>query len=396
MVRLSFSEPKIVAVGPDPRTAGWGPYQFPELFRTREGRLVCTFQDRRDSTVDYNLPSRRFVSRDGGESWQETAPDAFEADQGVLLPNGERVFFLPDRSVRESEVSLPKPVGKTISLGVTVYRVEDFAPGTMKMTFPMRRVLPDGTVLTEEPEIRWKHAFVYTRSGMLVLPSARGRLRIAPDGTLWMPHYTAGGISPENGGFIPYHTNYLFSSSDGGRSWDLRHFLPYVPDIRTHPQAYFLEGWNENDIGFAPDGTCFRLVRLDGRWPPRHTPMHIVRSADGTNWTDPEPFSEHGVWPCILTLRCGVTLASYGRPGVKLRATADPSCRVWDEPVELVHSDGKPQTAPENVLPRATCGYTEMIALDDHTAAMVYTDFTVPDAEGNPHKTVLFRTVTAE
>jgi hypothetical protein len=50
----------------------------------------------------------------------------------------------------------------------------------------------------------------------------------------------------------------------------------------------------------------------------------------------------------------------------------------------------------ETMEDQATCGYTNMIALDDHTAALVYSDFTVKDADGVPHKTMMFRTVTVE
>lgn len=394
MTRLKLSPAHIIAVGPDSRKAGWGPFQFPNLFQTGDGTLVCSFRDCADSEAAYNDPSRRFFSTDRGEHWTETAYDAFAAEEGLLLDNGERILFEPLSSIPESDVQLPKPIGSTFLFGSTAYRASDFPKDVLELTWPMQRVLPDGTVLREKPILNWPYAFVRTRAGVLVRPAPRGRLRQGPDGTLWMPHYTAGGVDPENGGYVPYHCIYLFSSSDRGHSWNLRDFLPYTPDIRRHPLAFYLEGWNENDIGFAPDGTMFRLLRLDGRWPPRHTPMHITWSSDGEHWSEPIPFDDHGVWPCILPLACGVTLASYGRPGVQLRATEDPSCRKWDAPVELVHSDGLASDDPANVLVRATCAYTEMIALDDRTAGLVYSDFTIRDEAGTPRKTILFRTVT--
>ena len=44
----------------------------------------------------------------------------------------------------------------------------------------------------------------------------------------------------------------------------------------------------------------------------------------------------------------------------------------------------------------ATCSYTDLGPLDDHTAGMIYSDFTVKDAEGKMRKSILFRTITVE
>ena len=68
----------------------------------------------------------------------------------------------------------------------------------------------------------------------------------------------------------------------------------------------------------------------------------------------------------------------------------------WEEPIELVHSDGFKEPSRESVLVRATCGYTNMIALDDHTAALIYSDFRVKDETGSPRKCIMFRTITVE
>lgn len=117
--------------------------------------------------------------------------------------------------------------------------------------------------------------------------------------------------------------------------------------------------------------------------------MYLVRSTDkGQTWSDPVPFDERGVWPQLLTLKCGVTLAAYGRPGFFIRATEDPACLKWEERVRLV-PDG-------NRKYRSTCSYSDLIALDECTAGLVYTDFTVRDENGVARKTVLFRTITVE
>ena len=45
---------------------------------------------------------------------------------------------------------------------------------------------------------------------------------------------------------------------------------------------------------------------------------------------------------------------------------------------------------------KATCSYCDMVAIDARTAGLVYSDFTVEDAEGIPRKSMMFRTITVE
>ena len=172
--------------------------------------------------------------------------------------------------------------------------------------------------------------------------------------------------------------------------------LLYKPDTDVDPQAYFYEGYGENDITLAPDGSMIRLIRTNGD-TIKPGPCYFTRSTDGGyTWSEPTQFDWLGVWPCLLTLKCGVTLASYGRPGIRVRATADPACLEWDEPVEILESIRKPEPYPGHTLNTASCCYTNMIALDDRTAALVYSDFRVKDEQGIPRKTMMFRTITVE
>ena len=38
-MRIILSEPIVVAMGPESATTGWGPYQFPELVKLKDGRF---------------------------------------------------------------------------------------------------------------------------------------------------------------------------------------------------------------------------------------------------------------------------------------------------------------------------------------------------------------------
>ena len=81
-----------------------------------------------------------------------------------------------------------------------------------------------------------------------------------------------------------------------------------------------------------------------------------------------------------------MTLAAYGRPGLYVRATGDPGAASWGPRSALV--------APGTLM-QDTCSYAGLVALDDQTALIVYSDFHRPDAKGVKRKTILARTVTA-
>jgi hypothetical protein len=291
-------------------------------------------------------------------------------------------------------IPLPEPLC-TSRKGFSAYPIDAIPESVCSHTWQIHRINrdhPEG--YTEPVTLNWPHMFICTIRNVLIRPMARGRLRIAPDGTLWMPHYTPVGISPEDGSVgSEQMSNYLLRSTDHGHTWDLMNFLPFHP--ATEEEEKF-EGYNENDITFAPDGSMVRLIRTHVLYARATNPMMITRSTDGGHtWTQPVPFDFTGVWPCLKTLKCGITLATYGRPGLFLRATADPACMKWDDRIELIHSSGQPDT-PGSVVNRGTCSYTDMIELDDHTVGLAYSDFRVPDKNGIPRKTMMFRTVTVE
>lgn len=388
---IKISEPIIIAQGPSYEQCGWGAYQFPHLHRLPDGRIMCAFADSSDTVDAYGAERACFVSGDMGKTWERAREHDFDHLIGVELENGDRVHFLEQNSIKVTEdMVFPKPV--VTKYGISYYRPEDLNDSIYKnRSWMLHRVSKDHPEGREEAvTLNWPHNTVRVTKGILIPLQPWGELRKAPDGTLWMPDYTAG-LNPSNGGFSPYYSNYTFCSKDNGKTWELKHFLPFVPNTDEDPNSFLYEGYNENDIGFAPDGSYIRLIRLNGTSPLCKGPCVLVRSTDkGDTWSDPVVFADRGVWPRLCVLKCGVTLASYGRPGFFVRATSDPSCLNWEDPIELIH-------VPEGTSPwEATCGYSDLIPLDDHTAALAYTDFKIKDEDGIARKTVLFRTITVE
>ena len=390
-MKLNISDPVLVAMGPESLTAGWGAYQFPSIDITDQGRLVVTFNDCADSETAYGAEPVCMVSDDKGKTWMRDRICNY-LRLGVQLPNGDRVSFPGRTSIPMEGLELPQPIGVS-HMNHTIYRMEEVSEDIVEHTWILHRSTPENPQgKNEEVVLNWEDMLIRSCFGVLVRPWPRGRLRIGPDGTLWMPHYYLAGIDPETKAFVPYLCNYLFKSTDNGHTWEEVNCLPFYPENEPHPEAKKFEGYGENDITVTPDGSLIRLIRTGGNFPCLFT-----RSTDGgKTWSKPTEFDDHGVWPCLRTLKCGVTLATYGRPGVWLRATSDPSGVKWEEPIELVHSDGFKEPSRESVLVRATCGYTNMIALDDHTAALIYSDFRVKDETGSPRKCIMVRTITVE
>ena len=93
-----------------------------------------------------------------------------------------------------------------------------------------------------------------------------------------------------------------------------------------------------------------------------------------------------GVEPELLTLENGVTVVSYGRPGVELRFSCDGNGEKWTKPYVVQRGIG--------IACRATtCGYTKLFATGSDRFLIIYSDFDHKDAEGNLRKAIKAREV---
>ena len=412
-VSITLSKPYVVAQGGSWDDHHWGPYQFPALYRADDGRFLATYHTHIDSVDAYGKANPVCVSEDG-EHWTETDDPALIAQIGDLLPSGDRISVIATPPVPFDDARLPKPLNreKYRDMGEKVYLIDDIPGRPFEHKWPFKR-LPAGKrePVTDYSDVIWPNMFVNKVNrgaypGILPPFAINGHTRIAPDGTIWRTVEERCAVDPVNGGFNPFYCVYYFTSNDNARTFTFRSWIPYSPDTRENPNAFFVEGFNEGDISFMPDGSMITLLRTDST-----APSYIARSTDnGFTWSKPTIFDRIGVWPNLCTLRCGVTLASYGRPGLYLRATDDPTGMSWDDPIEIVPGEISAEKVKnlesgyfgtEGIsldLSRfdhpTTCAYSAMIETGDNSALYLYSDFNYPDANGKPCKTILSRKIT--
>jgi len=386
---VQLGDPVLVAQGPSEEKR-WGWYQFPSIERHLDGRLLVKYQRAADSALSYGEPPAVAVSNDEGLTWEpaECPDDPLFAHSawggGVLLPNGDRLQVKMLHSLPADRVSLPPSIGHedgTYGNTYDYYPAADLPPEMAGYHFLRRRAGTEEWV-EETATVRIPGAIRNVTEGVLTFPWI-DRLRVGPDGTLWGIHYWKRVADYE---LLDKWAVFLLRSTDYGHTFDLHGEIRYRGDPLRHPGWTMHEGFTEPDVAFLPDGSLFCLMRTtDGIGVG---PLYASRSTDGGRaWSRPKVFDDRGVWPQLLTLGNGVTLAAYGRPGLYVRATADPAAQAWGPRAEVLRA---------STVWSGTCAYSGLLALDDRTALLVYSDFAHPGEDGQLCKAIKVRRVTVE
>ncbi|MDD5707756.1 MAG: hypothetical protein PHR35_17690, partial [Kiritimatiellae bacterium] len=207
-IRLEISQPVIVAQGPAELSRGgpgWGRWQFPYLRPLGDGRLAVWFSVEPDSVESYGKPVAWAISSDSGRTWQmQPNRPASEIDEGTLLPNGDRLRAVQQCAVSARGLTLPKPAreftcsfgnawavypGDAVPATLTTWVFERLSAGgkswkreTPTMTIPDRLC----AVTVEQASVPGLSG---QREGKVVLPVLQGKMRVAPDGSLWAVTY---------------------------------------------------------------------------------------------------------------------------------------------------------------------------------------------------------------
>ena len=383
-VEIELGDPVVVSCAPV-EEKGWGPWQFPCIERLHDGRLFVQYHVKEDSAAAYGLSPGLAVSSDEGMTWE---PVLGVKDNGTLLSNGQRISGKSLKSMHVDLLKLPEPVKiKKESYGLTYKYYNCFdLPSELNDGWLLERYIPEtGMNKTEKAKVRILGETRIVADNYFTFPSfGFGRFRTDANGTIFAPTYYLVRIKDKKIPEFFYFT--LLVSKDQGYTWDISSEIEFQPDKQADPMWEKRYGFTEADIGFMPDESIIVLLRTtDGNGIG---PLYKARSTDkGISWDKPEVFDDFGVLPQLLTLKNGICLASYGRPGLYIRATADIAGKCWGDKVEIVKA---------GTMGKDTCSYSDMIALDDSTAMIVYSDFNYPDKNGQIRKTILVRKVAVK
>ena len=383
-LKITHSDAILVAEGPAGETR-WGRYQFPFLGRI-DHHIALTFHVAEDSARAYGEigeSPNRGLSSDGGHTWQLVR--ATEPTDGLLLPNGDHIRIgLPEvtpKSIPVGELTLPASVGTLIGtygqLPYTYYRHDDLPPVLQGVPLSRRTAGSDRWM---EERGRLDDPAVERCTIQEVFPVVWwGDVHLAGDDMLLgivYPCSTSGEVT-------------CYRSTDFARSWQPQGRIPYDPDLKADPLAPGrVHGFTEPGSAILRDGSILVALRTtDGLGVG---PMYLTRSRDqGRSWSAPRAVAPTGVMPRLLQLGNGVIVLSSGRPGVDLRFSCDGVGETWTEPQQLV-----PLTSDD--VQADSCGYTSLIALDDDSFLIAYSWFKRPGKDGQLHKAVLVRRITAQ
>ncbi len=397
---LEIGDPTLVWQG----AAGdnkWGHYQFPALHPAENGAIVAAWGYHDDSVTRSGYSDAVVTdaaSDDLGRTWRRVTPEDRKAS-GVPMPNG-RLFVGINGKAGYQAAFLKNHTPVSTNRTGGVFFAEDLPEmGPPELT-GTEYDPKTGTLHTFPVTVNWRHMPVSTWMQDTVIPVAY-YLNIhchygviALDDGLYYCTYARGFDSdaPTKADavhkYCAYFQVYVFRSTDCGRTWNyLSERL--VTDDEFIPSTVF-EGFCEPSMAQMADGSVVMLMRTGGGWVQDHgSPCYLTRSTDRCRtWSKPVRFDSVGVLPLIRRLGCGITLATYGRPGLYLRATADPSGLTWEEPVAVPLTDG-----PE----WRSCYYTDLLPLDANSVLMIHTDFhrPLPDGSGEG-KSVVVRKITVK
>ena len=397
---LQLGEPVVVAHGSQKQ---WGPYQFPKITYTTRGHIMVSWAMWNDSIFGGGRVegATNAVSEDGGKTWREATDEDIRISN-IKMSNGKYFMgFRQEELVTVENLSQYTPA--VIGTGYTKVHfaedIEEYNP----VVYAMELDPNTGKTSTFRVELNWPYMpatevaenTIYPIANTMAINNFCGCIEI--DGDLYYCTYSRGfdsktGTVTRRSGYLSV---YVFKSTDNARTWNYLSQITFTEEYMTHSNS---EGFNEPSMELMPDGSVVMLMRCGDT----ERPSYIVRSTDNCEtWSKPVKYDDRGVYPQIMTMDCGVTIATYGRPGIFMRTTSDKTGLTWSECIEIelspVESPQICSNHPESgqaSYHRESCCYTQMLPLDEDTFLLVYTDFHYP-AENRDgfEKAVLVRTV---
>lgn len=393
---IELGELRVVAQSAESNASiPWGVYQYPNLCYTKSGSIMANWDMCTDSftqPIPMEGPSKA-VSDDGGVTWRDATSSDIKA-YGVRMSNGKYFAGFVGKGLYEVDYLNKYTPALTGVTGIKLYYASDIKEVDYSVLRASEYDANTGETTTFDIKVYWPYMpqmvhydkFIHPVDRIFSVNCVNDLVAVGDD--LYYCTYAIGFDSKTGtcNKFSGYYSTYVFKSTDCGRTWDYISQVSVTKD--TFSTAEKFEGFNEPMMELMPDGSFVMLLRTGD-----NLPCYFVRSTDNCQtWSDPVKFADVGVRPQIMTLGCGVTLSVFGRDGLFIRGTSDPSGLVWEAPLEIELSASPPTE-------RQSCYYTKMLALSPTEVLLIYTDFHYPLQNTDkprlfPRKTILVRTVT--
>ena len=390
---LEIGDPVVVMQG-EVGDDAWGHYQFPGLAYTLDGNIVATWNYTSDTIGDYLNTARQKVSLDGGKTWSDdeslcSVPDKFQMANGKYFAGFRRA----NAHVATWQNNYEPAMTWGSNNGYKLFFAEDMPKNEDTAVWGKEYDPATGETVEFECTINWPYASMVEYPGGEIYPMTQWFALnqdniIIKDGGMYLAMYTYGFNSYASAresavsGFSQYYSTYIFTSEDYGRTWNFRSQLSVAGQSISYS-----EGLCEPNLNVMPDGSIMILMRSGGPLKvDKGSPCYWARSTnDCKSWSLIKKFDDIGVLPQMVTLDCGVSIATYGRPYMRMRATSDPTGKTWEKAQTIELASGENQSS---------CYYTDLLALDDTHALWIYSDFKYPNADGIPVKSIIVRVIT--
>lgn len=379
--KLLLEDPIVVAQGKSYKALKWGPYQFPKLGFTLNGDIYCKFANKPDSIKHYEGNNLSYISTDFGKTWKETTQEIIKSD--ILMSNGCYFQEISAKNAYESEkIKALKPIEQSFEKESRRFRLfrADRVKTIYDNKFKCIEYDPKRGVLREfESKISWPYMPLVERNGLVIPTSALARTSqiFKVDKDLYMALYSYGfdSITGKSTGLTS--NIYLFKSKDSARNWQF--ISQIIADKTDLPDGSF--GLYEPFVLQIPNGNFMIILRTGNGLPS----LFAISKDKGVHWSKLLKFADVGVCPQALVLPSGVTLVSYGRPGIYIKASGDKDCIKWQEPLKLDVGGNTVEDSWSN-----SCCYTSLLPLGNDEVMIAYSNFKY---NGEEKKTILVQKI---
>lgn len=314
---------------------------FPRLYQLPDGTLHVMFRARVTSShVEPRADTKRFISKDGGQTWQATEDDA-------LNPKW---------------ASGPTKPGRLVDANAHAWR---YVAADRRDEFERQgievRNSPDGRVtyaygcyvrISEDNGITWTQRDIDVPKKGLIMSFLGPATDLRLDAnTILCSVY---GRPTAN---FRFYESWLLRSEDDGNTWN---FLTVAADPEQK------RSFGETSIEEAANGDIVAMMRTE---PALGTKMWTAHSTDrGKTWSKAVETNLHGHPPHLLTLSDGNMLCAYGfrdEPiGIRAALSRD-NGRTWlEEDIVSLRSDGSGRPSDN--------GYPLTVELEDGSLVSVY------------------------